>query len=162
MLIVENNQNIQIIGVDPGAMCGVAVFQWIGSHRYFQSYEKTPLETIRFVRKKIDDMSGWVVASQRYTISSSGRPVSQQLDAIETNGALRFIVLDSVRLHHEFMLLPQAEAKKIGTTKVLKALGWWQTTKDGHANDAARQVLLALLMKQPTWYEHLLSGIQST
>lgn len=107
-------------------------------------------------------MSGFVVASQRFTISTSGRPVSQQLDAIETNGALRFIVQDSPRLHHRFILLPQAEAKKVGTTKVLKSLGWWKTTKDGHANDAARQVLLALLMEWPLWYERLVSEIQST
>jgi len=123
--------------------------------------ERTPIETIRYVRRLIDDVSGFIVASQRYTLSTTGRPMTQQLDAVETNGALRFIVCDSPRLNHEFLLLPQAEAKKIGSHRVLKALGWWKSTPDGHANDAARQVLLALLMRHPSWYERLVAGIQS-
>ena len=65
-----------------------------------------------------------------------------QPDAIETIGVLRHLC----RWHrHRFELQAPADAKRFSTDAKLKRLGWYQPTEGGHANDAIRHLLLALV-----------------
>ena len=93
------------------------------------------------------------VRSERYTIPTGRSVVTAQLDAIMCNGALDWLLTQrevSFRLH------PRAEPKKIANDAVLKKLGWFRQTKDGHANDAARHVGFHLLESHPELWFHLL------
>lgn len=83
----------------------------------------------------------------------STRPMTAQLAAIETNGAARWI---ASQYEATFGLQPRAEAKKVMTDATLRNLGWYRKTKDGHANDAARHIGLALLRHFPVEYMRLI------
>ena len=155
-----STDKILITAVDPGKMCGVGIFQWTATYRKFSSIELTPIVAATYVRRHLEEMSGWVVAVERFT--PDHRTASVQLDAIEVIGMLRYVVETSIRMDHRFDLQSRSEAKKIGGTQVLKKLGWHKNTKDGHANDAANHVLLALLRRFPRDYASLMDELQST
>jgi len=144
--------NTGFIAIDGGAMCGLAVYA-----AKFASYEYPPSMTL----KLLDEFLGlrrfnWIVAAERYDVSGKGRPMSAQVDALETNGAARWI---SAQWNATFSLQGRAEAKRIMTNTTLRKIGWFKQTKDGHANDAARHLGFSVLTHFPEAYIQLLEGV---
>lgn len=101
---------------------------------------------------------GWRlrVGSERYTIPTGRSVVTAQLDAIMCNGALQW--LTTLR-EVTFALQPRAEVKKVVTDAILKKLGWFKKTKDGHANDATRHVCFLLFSTHPELWLRLLERL---
>jgi len=82
--------------------------------------------------------------------------MSTQVDAIEVNGAARWI---ASQCDATFALQSRSEAKRIATNQLLKQLNWRKQTKDGHADDAARHLILTVLKEFPEAYMELLESI---
>lgn len=93
------------------------------------------------------------IGSERYTIPTGRNIVTPQLDAIMCNGALDWV---SSQRDVTFVLQPRAEVKKLVPDTVLKKLGWFKKTKDGHANDAARHAGFMLFSTRPDLWLGLL------
>jgi len=94
------------------------------------------------------------IGSERYTIPTGRSVVTAQLDAIMCNGALDWL---SSQRDVTFVLQPRAEVKKLVTDAVLRKLGWYKKTKDGHANDAARHAGFMLFSTRPDLWLQLTS-----
>jgi hypothetical protein len=82
---------------------------------------------------------------ERYNVGGSTVKMTRQSDATEVTGKMR-----DLATKHKFTLIIQnaADAKKMGQPKVLRLIGWWTKAKE-HANDAAKQALLALSSASP-------------
>jgi hypothetical protein len=121
----------------------------------FTSSELSPRDTLRLLTEFLTTLNWhWYVVAERWdTAGRSNRPMTAQLAAIETNGAARWI---TSQYDATFGLQPRGEAKKVMTDATLRRLGWFKKTKDGHANDAARHVGLALLQHFPVEYMRLI------
>jgi hypothetical protein len=150
-----------IIGVDPGLIAGVAVLTAAslpgGTFSTTMSASEMPwCDAVTYVDRWCRPPEGKYVriGSERYTIPTGRSVVSAQLDAIECNGALRWI---SSQREVTFALQPRAEVKKLVTDAVLRRLGWYKKTKDGHANDAARHAGFMLFSTRPELWLQLTS-----
>lgn len=93
------------------------------------------------------------IGSERYTIPTGRSVVTAQLDAIMCNGALDWL---SSQRDVTFVQQPRAEVKKLVTDAVLRKLGWFKKTKDGHANDASRHAGFLLFSIRPDLWLRLL------
>ena len=134
-------------------MCGFAV---LASGRFI-SGEHTPHDTLRLLDEFLQTVDlTWIVACERWDSAGRNRPMTPQVDAIETNGAARWI---ASQCNATFGLQSRSEAKKTMSDATLRKLGWFKRTKDGHANDAARHLGLMLLKHFPVEYLRLLEGI---
>jgi len=123
------------------------------------SIELSPIVAATYVRRYLEEMSGWIVVVERFT--PDRRTMSFQPDALEAIGMMRYITETSNRLNHRFVLQGRAEAMKMAGVSDLKKLHWHKLTRDGHANAAARHVLLALLTHYPRDYANLMDELQS-
>jgi len=136
------------IGVDPGLVTGIAVYE---AGIRFTSYELSRGQIMGFMRQITRE--GDVVVVERYTISAQTIKKTRQNDAMQITGAV--IELCRERQAH-FIMQEPAPAKRIGTNDVLKSLKWYRITKDNHANDAACLVLMGLLKTNRMEYAKLL------
>lgn len=93
------------------------------------------------------------IACERYTITSRTAKLTRQPHALEFIGALRSLASDYPSV--TFLLQSKSDAIKLGNDGLLRKLGWY-TPGAGHANDAARQVLLALAGRHPQLFDELL------
>lgn len=143
-----------LIALDNGAMCGFALL----ANRRFVSAEYAPFDVLLLLDEFLRTMTTWtwIIVAERYDVGGHSRPMTAQVDAIETNGAARWI---SSQYNATFGLQPRSEAKKVMPDATLRRLGWYKRTKDGHANDAARQLGLALLQHFPVEYMNLLEVV---
>jgi hypothetical protein len=138
-------------------MCGLAAIQWCGSDISFKSIELEPLITADIVQRYVNVMSGWHVAVERYT--PDGRVATTQLDAVEVIGMLRFVTYTTPRLNVSFELQSRSDMRKMPSNTELRQLGMHLKTRDDHANDATRHLLLSLLRRFPIQYELLTRSI---
>lgn len=121
-----------IIAIDPGKVAGIAVVSAAGG---FVSFELPAKKALTFVYEFMGVLGETELVSERYTVTQ--RTMTPQTDALEMNGALRFIA----QLRGEqFVLQGRSEVKKAISDSVLRDIDWFVRTKDGHANDAARQL----------------------
>lgn len=131
---------MKIIAVDPGKMCGLFIF--VTTTGIVCWDELPPYGLITEVNRQMlisrNISQPVAVVSERYTFTSV--KMTPQYDAIETNGALRYI---TTRWGVRFTLQSRAEKTKV-TNEILKRVGWYSATPDGHANDAARHALLSV------------------
>lgn len=140
-------------------MTGVATCRFEGGQfTFFQSYEFPAYDATRLVHKFMEEYpSNTHVGVERYDDGITGsRHVSPQPEAMYTIGALRYAA-SLCRI--TVLLQGRAEAKKV-TDDMLRVWGWWNTTRDGHANAAARQVGLVLLKRFPVEYMSLLDRVE--
>jgi hypothetical protein len=94
------------------------------------------------------------IGSERYTIPTGRSVMTPQLDAIMCNGAVDWL---TTQREVTFVLQPRAEVKKLVPDSLLKKLGWYKKTKDGHANDAARHAGFMLFSSRPGLWLQLTS-----
>lgn len=126
---------MRIVAVDPGLTSGVAVYGT--ESRSFLSMELPTHAAISEVERFLYLGTGLVVCE-----SWTPRPGVRtfQPEALESIGALRYLCR---KLRTEFQLQSPAEAKSFATNKKLKTLGWRRPSEGGHADDAARHLLVA-------------------
>lgn len=139
-----------IISIDPGKVSGVAV--WSPEDRAFTAFEYDVLDTIEFVtaaykltRELARPFPGIEIVSEKFTISERTIKTALSLDALDING---WLTIQCQRWGVPYKQQTPAQAKSFATDDKLKALDWYERTKDGHANDAARHLVVYL------WSEH--------
>ncbi len=133
---------MKVLAVDPGGTCGMAE-AWFedGTFFNFHSWQTAPNECVRYFEMTSFDV----------LVYESFRPrpgaYTWQPDALYTIGALRYI---AAKRETRVVEQSPADAKKFSTNAKLTQLGWRNPTAGGHADDAARHLLLAAVK------EHLL------
>lgn len=143
-----------IVAIDPGKVSGVVL--WDSDYPIaVESFELPPLEVTELVeylwasQSRPKDM---VVVTEKFTISQRTVKTALSLDALDING---WLTLESQRRGFELVVQTPAQAKSFATDAKLKALDWYYKTKDGHANDAARHLLVYLMNHRPAAREVL-------
>lgn len=152
-----SNLEARIVGEDPGLITGLATahikLDESGLHVTQFGYELGWDETADALEHLLRLGRYDVVAVERYVITNRTAKLTQQPEALEMIGATR----SACRRYSVPMILQsKSDADTICSDRVLKSIGWYQRTKDGHANDASRQVLLALSAYAPRLFQELL------
>jgi hypothetical protein len=93
---------------------------------------------------------------ERYDQPPGRRVLTAQPEALKTNGALEYV---ATQCEVTFRQQSRGEAKKVVTDDVLRRLGWFIRTKDGHANDASRQAGFFLHQHHPELWLRMLDRV---
>lgn len=142
-----------LVGVDPGKVTGIAVWWYL----HPDVKRESPLDTAEVeastvstvLRRMLDGERPTLMAVERYI---QGQKKTHQPEAQQVIGAVRSLA-DELLVRCVYQ--NPGSAKKIGTTKRLKQLGFYVSTKDNHANSATAHVLLLLATHYPTVYANL-------
>jgi hypothetical protein len=125
---------VNIFAVDPGKTCGIAWY-WPGRKvRQFRSNERDPWDAVDLACGSGADL----VVCESFVPRPGVR--TWQPEALETIGALRYVC---DRAGVPFETQSPADAKRFSNNRKLELLGWRKPTPGGHADDAARHLLLA-------------------
>jgi len=140
------------VGIDPGNMTGLA---WWSLGDTAPTAEEIPAAQMGNVLRRRLAMfpvgTPVRITGERYTISSG--VLTPQPAALEVMG----VVKDMAQLHGVPLHWAQPkDAKRSYPDKILRQLGWYIRTKDGHANDGMRQILVGLVRYDPALYADLL------
>lgn len=129
-----------VLAVDPGGTTGWASGYYKGVYPEFHSGEvRDWMEWCARVHSIL--MAGdfdWTVVVERYTVTSETAKKTRQYDALEIIGVLRYLCHLT---ETPFVMQTPAEAKAFATDRKLHHMGWF-TRGRGHANDAARHLLV--------------------
>jgi hypothetical protein len=131
-----------ILAVDPGNVTGVALFDPNEpSARPVTREIQHKDDVYRSINKLKYDASVFDIVAERFVISQRTIKSERQTDALDILG-----YLDSLRALYglEFTLQTAAQAKRFCPDGKLRSLGWYERTKDGHANDALRHLFTYL------------------
>lgn len=126
-----------IIAVDPGKMTGWARLNDAGG---FESGEQSLYATLYFIHETMKQGVGskLEIVCEDFIFTRETLKKSRQMYSSEGIGALRFLT----ELHDvPFYIQTPAAAKQFSTDEKLKLIRWHRPGK-GHANDAARHLLL--------------------
>ena len=131
-----------ILSIDPGGTTGVAIYE----SGQFRSLE-IPDGKAAFYRwfggiTDSADLEDLTVVCESFTIPTATASKSRQDDPYMILGYLSgWCLLHSVPLHVQ----SPGQAKSFSTDSKLRRIGWYEGTKGGHANDAARHLLVYLV-----------------
>lgn len=132
-----------IISVDPGNVTGVDFYLHSGEARRHETLEVPYQEVGDLLVSYNAALAGWHapvhVAVERYTMTPGVK--TAQPYAIMVMG----VVEDHARRYgwrHRYY--SPAACKNLCDNRMLRALGWWAPTKDGHKNDARRVTLTCM------------------
>lgn len=123
-----------VVAVDPGGTTGICLWSpEVGP----SLMEMVPNEAVEFLAECAAKIQPLYVI-EKYTITAATAKMTQQHDALEIIGALKYIAL---KHRHPLVLQTPAEAKKFSTNEKLKRIGWYKPGLP-HARDASRHALL--------------------
>lgn len=144
-------QHELIVAIDPGGTTGVAACLHVRDAQElvnWVAYELTPQQTLDWLWAGLE---AWGAAAQvvceRFTIGPQTLKMSRQHDAIEIIGAARWM---TQRHGAGFKLQDPATAKRMCSNDALRSNGLWHRGGHGHANDASRHLVVALVERG--WY----------
>lgn len=124
-----------LIGVDPGGTTGLC--QWYTGTQRPDLLQLDPGRTMDY----LESVARWhatVFVVETYTITAATAKMSQQHDALELIGVVKYLARGAdLPVHFQ----SPSEAKKFSTDAKLKKAGWYQPGLP-HARDASRHVLL--------------------
>lgn len=123
-----------ILAVDPGGTTGRA--EWHDGQ--FNSGEEP--DWLAWLDSR--DFYHDIFVIEKYTITAKTAKLSQQTEALRITGALEWIAYPCKRV----IMQTPAEAKAFSTDGKLKKIGWYRPGM-GHANDAARHLLLCCVRR---------------
>lgn len=130
-----------IVGVDPGKITGLAIFVRALDGTDKIHAEEVPAREVGTLLRQwtagIHDKS-MIWAVEKFVIMP-GRPQTSQPDALLVTGTVQGLAVGS-----RYVEQGPGPAKRICNDQMLKRLGWYTPTKDGHANDAKRHIVLAM------------------
>lgn len=153
-----------IIGVDPGKITGLALYQSltsdaigsgtvIGPIKSWAVAEVTNTQVIPYIRALLRGRKPDAIACERFVQGTGRRSMSYQGDAQHITGEVSALAQD---LGCPFIRQLAGPAKKTGNDKILKQLGCYTVTPGGHANDGCRQVVRAMATLFPDFYAQLI------
>lgn len=140
---------LAIIGVDPGAAVGVLRFE-LATGRVEMDVCDGQLSAGRWVEQRLTQ--GVICAVERYNDTSGAARRTFQPETLEVIGTMRWLAF---KAQATCVLQPAAEAKKVATNEVLKALGWWRKGDPDHVRRAAAQAAFALFRLRPEMFQKL-------
>jgi hypothetical protein len=141
-----------VLSVDPGKASGVAVVRWSRDPEdvptVVRSAEVQPEEFA-------DEVSPWLsegvsggdllVVCERFTINAQTVRNSQAPYSLEQIGVLKHLCREAGHPVDSIAFQSPVDAKTMFPNDRLRALGTWHRGGAGHANDAIRHALLALV-----------------
>lgn len=143
-----------IIGIDPGNVTGMAFWN-LALTDGPTTWREEPYETVGVQLRQwlahadIVGRTQIKVGVERYVMTPG--PKTAQPAALMTMG----VIEDLCRWHGvEWHYYLSGTTKKKSNT-LLRKLGWWTPTKDGHVNDALRVILCELAAINPDRYADL-------
>lgn len=135
-----------IFGVDPGKETGIVVYaggKLIGKVS-LPAADATPWIMNRL--QGVDtEAHRIIIGVERYNFGLNAVKKTRQTDPTEITGQLKAVARS---VHAFFLLVNQADSKKLGRDAVLRRIGWY-TIGHGHINDGARVVLQVLAVDRP-------------
>lgn len=141
-----------IIGIDPGNYTGIAVYD-TGTKIAPLTWE-IPAEDVGTWMREFCELVGRPatvhVIGERYTMTTGVK--TAQPAALETMGVMKD---QCAHLGWSLSWVQVKTSKKTANNDLLRLLGWYTTTKDGHANDACRLVVSGLLRYDRQEYARL-------
>lgn len=146
-----------LVGVDPGKVTGVAIWwdstEFDGTnHLDIDTCEVTDASQVpTVIRRMLDGQRPTLILCERFN-SAGGKALTSQPDAQQIVGMMRSLAEE---LQCRCVYQSPGPAKKIMPNSRLKKIGWYTSTKDGHANDAARHVGLGLASFYPATFARL-------
>lgn len=140
------------IAVDPGKTSGIAACWYNGtSVDAMTGHELARQETCDFVwgalTTYVDSPRQLHVVAERFTIGPQTMKMSRQHDALEIIGVVRWM---TQKHGASFELQDPATAKRMVSNDALRRAGFWCRGGGGHANDAARHLMVLLVRNG--WY----------
>ncbi len=146
--------SLLIIGVDPGKVTGLVAWRSFVSTGPSIDRQEVPADDVaRTLRLMLRSERPTLIACERFTRGTGTRPQSAQPDADRVTGAVRSLADELVV---RCVYQSAGPARRVAPDRVLRQLGWYMRTLDGHANDACRQVVLALATFRPEVFAQLL------
>jgi len=149
-----------VLAVDPGKATGIVFMSWNGSDlvpNVLFSKEVQPeefalvIETMLATQRQEDDFT---VVCERFTINAQTVRNSQAPYSLEQIGVLKHLCRINMYDPEKIVFQSPADAKNMFPNPVLKKLGTWHVGGEGHANDAMRHALLALVRQK--WIPRIL------
>jgi len=136
-----------ILALDVGKVTGASL--WVTN--YPERVITTEIPTRYKVRDVVEDLV--LLNDNKVTIACENFVISQRtIKTAQDHNALRLIGwLDLFCEKHdvEFHLRTASSAKSFATDEKLKILDWYTPSKDGHANDASRHMILQIRDSYP-------------
>lgn len=126
---------MRAVGVDPGKMTGIARYD----DGEFSAFEAECWYAVRLVDAMCENHEVDLVVCENFFITA-GRKTSAPW-SLESIGAIK---LSCGKYGIELKLQPPAD-KAFADNAKLREVGWYTSTSGGHANDAARHLLGALV-----------------
>jgi hypothetical protein len=145
-----------LVGVDPGKVTGIAVW-W--DPDFYDSTERgrdidiaeveDSTKVASVIRRILEGNKPHLILIERF--KQNARKTNQP-EASEVTGAVRSLAEE---LHVRCVYQSPSPAKKLGTTTLLKKLGWWSPSTGDHQNSACRHVLLGMATFMPVKFAQL-------
>lgn len=130
-----------VIAIDPGKVTGWA--RWVDGT--FDSGQEDLLDVMDWVNEILLAGVRPLLVCEDFIITASTAQKSRQTDPLDGIGMMKWFAHS---YEAELLMQPPVAAKKFSDDQKLKALDWYEPTKGGHANDAARHLLLALTKRK--------------
>ncbi len=138
-----------VLGVDPGAVAGVALLSTSATvlTEVSESGAREQLHRLIFSRfANVEKLSHIKVGVERPYIGPRSHVKKHVTRTLELYSSLS----EAMRAWGVTVsAVPPALSKRVATDATLRRLGLYTATKDGHANDAARLALMMLLQYHP-------------
>lgn len=154
-----STESLHVIALDTGLITGVCALSITPSGVTHSSSEKAWIQAVAYAEDWAKHGNGNGAVSlcwERYDQPPGRRVLTAQPEAMMANGALEYV---ATRCGVTFRQQSRVDAKKVVPDAVLRRLGWFQKTKDGHANDASRQAGFFLHQFHPELWLRLLEGV---
>lgn len=133
---------MKLVAIDPGLMAGLF---WTNGHEVHGG-DANAYTTVKNLEDHFlpypEDLE---IVCERYNITSQTAKMSRQYDALEMIGAIRYLCK---KYNVPLTLQSRSDRKKV-SNDMLRAIGWYIPTKEGHTNEAARHCFVRFAVKYP-------------
>lgn len=135
------------LGIDPGYITGVALLRPSGEFGAIEvdsTFAVADFITDLWEQERWSKRKQLVICYEKFAIQPRTLKTARQYDALYFNGWLIHF-FRRLRPEDGIVLVQQtpAQAKSFSTNNKLEAVGWYTASPGGHANDAAKHILLA-------------------
>jgi hypothetical protein len=145
-----------LVGVDPGKVTGISI--WWDPDFFDSTGRGSPLDVAEVdsstmvpavIRRMLDGNRPNLLFVER--CRQNPRKTNQP-EAVEVTGAVRSLAEE---LHVRCVYQSPGPAKKLASASLLKRIGWWHPSPDGHQNAASAHVLLGMATFMPVRFATL-------
>lgn len=129
-----------VVAVDPGGGTGIATYDTLTG--VFESYEALGFaDACIEIQLALANIAASECVAESYIVTARTATLTQQTEPLRLLGVTEYIcTVEGVSFK-----LQQPGARKPASDDKLKALGWYKKTKDNHANDASKHLLVYCL-----------------